>query len=426
MRTLRTKREIEAFLRRLARRGGGVSAEVLRSTERILSAVRRQGYRALRRYTKRFDGHERLRVSPAERRRAAARADRDVVRALGSAAARIRRFHRLQKESSWSVREEGARLGQLVLPIERAGIYVPGGTAAYPSSVLMNVIPAQVAGVREVAVTVPAPGGDLDPHVMVALDLLGVEEVYSVGGAQAVAALAYGTETIRPVDKITGPGNIYVAVAKRLVYGQVDIDMIAGPSEILIIADETADPAFVAADILSQAEHDRLASSVLLTDTPVLAEAVRRELGAQVARLPRSEIARRSLRAYGAIILVKDLAEAVELANRIAPEHLEVMTKAPRRLARGLRNAGAVFLGPWTPEPLGDYAAGPNHTLPTGATARWASALGVYDFLKRTSLIQFDRRGFRRLARTVETLARSEGLEAHARSVSVRRERLGG
>jgi histidinol dehydrogenase len=421
MKLLRTKKDIEAFLKRLERRGRGVAPAIVKDTERIIAAVRKQGDRALLRFTKKFDGHERLRIRPSEIGKYASRADREVVSALRFSARRIRKFHERQKEASWSIDEGGAQLGQLIRPIERAGIYVPGGKASYPSTALMNVIPAQVAGVREIAVAVPMPGGEINPQVMAAVELLGVKEVYCIGGAQAVASLAFGTKTVAKVDKITGPGNIYVATAKRLVYGEVDIDMIAGPSEILIIADSSADPGFVAADLLSQAEHDELASAVLVTDSEELASAAQKELRAQMGRLNRKEIARSSLRKYGAVIIVKDLSMAAKISNRIAPEHLEVMTKSPRRLVPERTNAGAIFLGNWTPEPLGDYSAGPNHTLPTGATARWASALGVYDFVKRTSLLEFDKAGFLKLARTVETLAGSEGLDAHARAVAIRR-----
>ena len=324
-------------------------------------------------------------------------------------------------ERTWETKEKGIRLGQIIRPLERVGVYVPGGKASYPSTVLMNVIPAQVAGVPEIAVCVPTPGGEADPNVMAALELLGVEEAYCIGGAQAIAALAYGTRTVKKVDKITGPGNIFVATAKRMVFGEVDIDMIAGPSEILIIADKGTRPSFVAADLLSQAEHDEVASSVLVTDSLELARSVNSELSRQLRRLDRSNIARTSLGKYGAAIIVKDMEEAAEVSNLIAPEHLEVMTKSPRSLLPLLKNAGAIFLGPWTPEPMGDYCAGPNHTLPTGATARWASPLGVYDFLKRTSLLEFTRDGFDSLADTVELMAGQEGLDAHANSVRIRK-----
>jgi histidinol dehydrogenase len=421
MKILRTQREIEAFLARLRKRGAGVSPEILGQTGAIVEAVRKGGDKALLRYTRKFDGHGRLRLPRTVIEQEAEKTPRAVVRALTVAAGRIQKFHRLQREGSWSVKEAGITLGQRITPLGRVGVYVPGGRASYPSTVLMNVIPAQVAGVREIALTVPTPGGETSPALMAALRLLKMKEVYSVGGAQAVAALAYGTESIPPVDKIVGPGNVYVAAAKRMVFGTVDIDMIAGPSEILIIADASAEPRYAAADLLSQAEHDELASPVLLTDSGELARAVREEVRRQLRALARKDIARSSLRNYGAIIMVPDLMAAAALANRIAPEHLEVMTTRPRALLASLRNAGAVFLGPWTPEPVGDYAAGPNHTLPTGGTARWASPLGVYDFLKRTSVLEFTKQGFLSLAQTVQTVADVEGLEAHGNSIRVRR-----
>lgn len=326
----------------------------------------------------------------------------------------------MQKEESWSFSEHETTLGQIVRPLERAGVYVPGGKASYPSSVLMNVIPAQVAGVDEIALCVPTPKGETNPYVMAAIKMVGVKEVYRIGGAQAVGAMAYGTKTIKRVNKIVGPGNIYVATAKKLVFGEVDIDMIAGPSEILIIADETANPAFIAADLLSQAEHDELASSILITDSKALAAAVLHELSIQLALLNRKEIAARSIKNYGAIITTRDLKKAVSLANEIAPEHLEVMTKEPEKLLPLIRNAGAIFLGQWTPEPIGDYIAGPNHTLPTGGTARFSSPLGVYDFVKRTSLLNFSKADFMRLAKPVLDIAGIEGLDAHGNTVRVR------
>ncbi len=420
MRTIRTKKEREAFLGKLRKRSKGVSTEISRSTEKILSSVRSRGDSALKSLTKRFDGHGSIRLTPLKVASMARRADPAMVSALRRAAKRIKRFHARQIDRSWYMTEPGIRLGQIVRPLERVGVYVPGGKAAYPSTVLMNVIPAQVAGVREIALAVPTPGGKADPNVMAAIELMGVTEVYCIGGAQAIGAFAYGTKSISKVDKIVGPGNIYVATAKRMVFGEVDIDMIAGPSEILIIADSSADPAFIAADLLSQAEHDELASPVLVTDSKELAEQVNVELDKQINKLPKSKIARASLRKYGAAILVRDMAEAAEVSNAIAPEHLEVMTSKPKAMLPMLRNAGAIFLGPWTPEPLGDYAAGPNHTLPTGATARWASPLGVYDFLKRTSVLEFTRKGFASLADTVELIAREEGLDAHARSIVIR------
>jgi histidinol dehydrogenase len=420
MKIITTAREVRSFLRVLEKRRRGVDPEVLLRTEKILGAVKKQGDRALLRLTKRFDGHGRLRLTPSEIKRHARKAEGGAVEALRVSMRRIKRFHMRQRERSWSFSEGGVKLGQWVRPIRRVGVYVPGGKASYPSTVLMNVIPAQVAGVSEIAVAVPTPGGEVDPHVMAAIDMLGVREVYSVGGAQAVAAFAYGTESVGKVEKIVGPGNIYVATAKRMVFGEVDIDMIAGPSEILVIADSGAEPAYVAADLLSQAEHDELASAVLLTDSGEIAGAVLGELRVQLKALGRKDIARESLRRYGAILVVRDLKEAVALSNAIAPEHLEIMTRAPEKLASGVRNAGAVFLGKWTPEPLGDYAAGPNHTLPTCGTARFSSPLGVYDFIKRTSMLRFTKEGFMRLAPTVRALASVEGLEAHARAVDVR------
>jgi histidinol dehydrogenase len=421
MKILTKRREIEDFLSSLRKRGAGVSPQVLRNTEKIVSAVRRRGDSALKQYTKKFDGHTRIRLSPSVIRKHAKAADSGVVRALKLAAGRIRRFHRKQVEKSWSFTEGGIRLGQIIGPLCRVGVYVPGGAASYPSTVLMNVIPAQVAGVEEIALVVPTPGGVVNPYVMAAIELLGVEEVYSIGGAQAVAALAYGTKTVPSVDKIVGPGNIYVSQAKRMVFGEVDIDMIAGPSEILVIADASARPEFIAADLLSQAEHDPLASSVLVTSSKALAGKVAKELESQLASLERKDIALRSLKRYGAAIVVENLKAAVEISNSIAPEHLEVMTRAPRKILPLIKGAGAVFLGPWSPEPMGDYAAGPNHTLPTGGTARWASPLGVYDFITRSSLLEFSRKGFERLAGPVEKIASVEGLGAHARSIKIRK-----
>ncbi len=425
MRLIESERQLNRFMSLLKKRAEGIDEDVLKSVRKILDDVRERGDRALREYTERFDGLRlrNLRLSQEEIRRAAEKTPPEIRKALRISAARIRRFHQKQMERSWSYREDGALLGQIIQPLERVGVYVPGGKASYPSTVLMNVIPAQVAGVDEIALTLPTPGGEVNPAVMAAIELIGVKEVYTVGGAQAIGALAYGTKTIRPVDKIVGPGNIYVATAKRMVFGLVDIDMIAGPSEILVIADFDADPVLVAADLLSQAEHDELASSILITTSRRLARKVQDEVKRQLQMLSRREIAERSLKNFGRVILTKSLEEAVEIANRIAPEHLEIMTGNPRGLLKGIRNAGAIFLGPWTPEPIGDYSAGPNHTLPTGGTARFSSPLGVYDFLKRSSLLMFEKKGFMMLADTVQTLAEAEGLEAHAKTVSLRLER---
>lgn len=422
MRILKDRAEIEDFILRLQERILEPSEEILNSVRSILEDVKKNGDRALLEYTKRFDRIELNTplLSHKKIKEAARKVERPVLKALKLAAKRIRRFHEKQKERSWSYREQGILLGQIIRPIERVGVYVPGGRAAYPSTVLMNVIPAQVAGVKEIAVVTPTPDGILNPYVMAAIDMLGIKEVYSVGGAQAVAALAFGTETIKRVDKIVGPGNIYVALAKKAVFGIVDIDMIAGPSEILIIADRSARPEFVAADLLSQAEHDENASAIVLTDSLSLAEKVRAEVERQLRELKRKEIALSSLNNYGAIIIAKNLRDAAHIANRIAPEHLELIVKKPRSLLPYIQNAGAIFLGRWTPEPLGDYIAGPNHTLPTGGTARFSSPLGVYDFIKRSSLIEFTEKGFKRLAPFVEAIAEVEGLEAHARSVRIR------
>jgi histidinol dehydrogenase len=422
MRILKKEREITAFLNALGERASGINAEIEQKVRSILDDVRKHGDRAVIKYAKTFDSLKTYRFSlrPDEISRHAESADPKVVKALKVSAKRIRAFHAKQKEESWFYSEKDAILGQIIRPLERVGIYIPGGKASYPSTVLMNVIPAQVAGVKEIALCVPCPGGEINPHVMAAIKLLNVREVYRIGGAQAIGAMAYGTKTIKKVDKITGPGNIYVATAKKMVFGVVDIDMIAGPSEILIIADSSANPAFVAADLLSQAEHDEFASSILITDSGPLADAVRKGLLMRLASLKRKEIAGKSVTEYGAIIVTKSLRDAAAIANRIAPEHLEIMTRQPEKILPMIRNAGAIFLGEWTPEALGDYAAGPNHTLPTGGTARFSSPLGVYDFVKRSSLLSFSRDGFKKLAKTVATIADAEGLEAHGNTIRVR------
>jgi histidinol dehydrogenase len=438
MRTIRKAKEISIFLNILRRRASGGGSAIERVVNSILSDVKKNGDAAVLRYTRKFDyaDAKSLLFKPSEISKFADKADRKIVKALEVSAKRIRKFHEMQKEESWMVRDSEYRklpankntkpafshalLGQMIRPIARVGVYVPGGKASYPSTVLMNVIPAQVAGVKEIAVCVPTPHGEINPYVMAAIEMLGIKEAYRIGGAQAVGAMAYGTHAIKRVDKIVGPGNIYVAMAKRMVFGEVDIDMIAGPSEILIIADASANPAFIAADLLSQAEHDELASSVLITDSEILAGDVSREIERQMSKLKRRAIASKSLKNYGAVIITKDIASAVKLSNDIAPEHLEIMTKMPAAVLPEIKNAGAIFLGRWTPESLGDYSAGPNHTLPTGGTARFFSPLGVYDFIKRSSLLSFTREGFMKLAKTVETIADIEGLEAHGNTVRVR------
>lgn len=422
MKILKKKTHIRDFLSLLRKRDREDVTRYEKIARKIIADVRDRGDRAVTEYTERFDiiKLKDLRIRLSEIRKHASKADKSILKSLELAEKRIRTFHEMQREESWSFSQNDTILGQIVRPLERVGIYVPGGKASYPSTVLMNVIPAQVAGVKEIALCVPTPRNEVNPYVMAMIDRLGIKEVYRIGGAQAIAAMAYGTETIKRVDKIVGPGNIYVATAKRLVFGLVDIDMIAGPSEILIIADNEANPDFIASDLLSQAEHDELASSVLITDHLQLAKDVKKRLIAQLNKLDRKEIAERSLRDYGAIIITKNMKEAIEIANSIAPEHLEVMTKEPDKILPMIKNAGAVFLGPWTPEPLGDYVAGPNHTLPTGGTARFFSPLGAYDFIKRMSLLRFSREGFLELANAVEDIARIEGLTAHSNTIKIR------
>ncbi len=428
MRIIRNKKDLTVFLRVLKERASSTRRDIEESVKAILDDVRKNGDTAVLKYTKDYDSSDIkvLRIDSKNISEYAAKADIHVVKALKRSAKRIRSFHERQKDTSWSFSEKGVQLGQILTPIERAGVYIPGGTASYPSTVLMNVIPAKVAGVKEIALCTPTPKGQINLYVMAAIKLLGIKEVYRIGGAQAIGALAYGTESIRKVDKIVGPGNIYVATAKKMVFGEVDIDMIAGPSEILIIADNSANPIFIAADLLSQAEHDEFSSAILITPSTKLAGTVKQELKRQLRNLRRRDIARKSIGNYGAIIITNTMKEAVDLSNNIAPEHLEIMTKKPRNILPMIKNAGAIFLGEWTPEALGDYAAGPNHTLPTVGTARFSSPLGVYDFVKRSSLLSFTKKGFCSLAETVKTIASIEGLEAHRNSIVVRERALYG
>ncbi len=390
----------------------------------ILQDVRQKGDSALLEYTQRFDRHdlplERLLVTPEEFAQAYTKVKPEQVDALKLAAENIRAFHHRQVQESWEYRQDEVLLGQMIRPLEIVGIYVPGGKASYPSSVLMNAIPAKVAGVERVVMCSPAPQGEFSPHVLVAADLAGVTEIYKVGGAQAVAAMAFGTRTIPRVDKIVGPGNIYVALAKRMVFGVVDIDMIAGPSEILIVADETARADFVAADLLSQAEHDEQAVTILVTPLESLAQAVRDELDKQKKQLNRMSIIEKSLNNQCRLLVVASLADGIDLANRIASEHLELAVENPESWAKKVKNAGAIFLGNFTPEAMGDYLAGPNHVLPTSGTARFSSPLGVYDFIKRTSLIGYARTALQKNADSVTILAEMEGLDAHAEAVKIR------
>jgi histidinol dehydrogenase len=391
----------------------------------IIDDVAARGDAALVEYTNRFDrvrlSPERLRLSPAEIAAGADRAPVETVAALRLAAERIESFHQRQLPAGIDyVDSLGVRLGQRWRPISAAGLYVPGGIAAYPSSVLMNAIPAKVAGVERLVMTVPAPDGILNPLVLAAAHMVGIDEVYRVGGAQAIAALAYGTATIAPVDKIVGPGNAYVAAAKRRVFGRVGIDMIAGPSEILVLADRHNDPAWIAADLLSQAEHDEAAQAILFTDDADFAAAVERAVARHLQRLPRAEIASASWRDNGAVIVVADWDEAVALIDRIAPEHLELALDEAETVAERVRHAGAIFLGRHTPEAIGDYIAGPNHVLPTARSARFASGLGVLDFMKRTTIVGCDRASLAALAPAAIRLAEAEGLDAHALSLALR------
>jgi histidinol dehydrogenase len=414
----------DAFVRLLAGKRE-TAADVQDAVAAIIAEVRDHGDAALIRLTAKFDRltltPATLRVSAAEIDAAEAACDPAVLAALDLAAGRIRAFHarQLPKDDAFTD-AEGIRLGLRWTPVDAVGLYVPGGTASYPSSVLMNAIPAKVAGVKRLVMTVPTPDGALNPLVLAAAKRAGVDEVYRVGGAQAVAALAYGTATIAPVDKIVGPGNAYVAAAKRMVFGTVGIDMIAGPSEILVVADADNDPDWIAVDLLSQAEHDAAAQAILITDDAAFADAVEQAVERRLAVLPRANIAAASWRAHGAVIVVPELVRAVELVNRVAPEHLELAVADPDGLAAMVRHAGAIFLGRMTPEALGDYVGGPNHVLPTARSARFSSGLGVLDFLKRTTLLGASAAGIAAIGPAAVTLAETEGLSAHALSVALR------
>lgn len=420
-------KDFKKKLKLITLRGEADISKVEDAVKEIITGIRRHGDKALFSYTSKLDrlslDKKGIRVSDKEFKDARKAVSKDIVESLKLAAKRIEAFHRRQVEESWFFHEDdGVTLGQMVRPLERVGCYVPGGKAAYPSSVLMNVIPAKVAEVKEVIVCSPTPGGEVNPYVLVAAEIAGADAVYKVGGAQAVAAMAYGTESIPRVDKIVGPGNIYVATAKRLVFGVVDIDMIAGPSEILVVADESANPEFIAADLLSQAEHDEMASSILVTTSKKVADETAKELKKQLKKLSRKGIAEKSLKEYGAIIVVKDLDEAADIVNSIAPEHLELSVDRPFELLPKIKNAGAIFLGHFTPEAVGDYIAGPNHTLPTGGTARFFSPLSATDFLKRSSIIYYSEAALKKIGKDAVRIAEAEGLTAHANSVKVRME----
>nr|WP_321394415.1 histidinol dehydrogenase [uncultured Desulfuromusa sp.] len=417
--------DFPAELQRIEQRADEVPDSVEETVKAIIADVRQRGDVALFELSAKFDRidltAETIEVSAAEMDTALAAVSSESLAALQLAADRIAAYHAKQKQETWlSTDENDVLLGQMVRPLDRVGIYVPGGKAAYPSSVLMNAVPAKVAGVAEVIMVVPMPGGDVNPHVLAAAKIAGVDRIFKLGGAQAVAALAYGTESIPRVDKITGPGNIYVAIAKKLVFGQVDIDMIAGPSEILVINDGSGDAAYIAADLLSQAEHDELASAILVTSSEAMAVAVQDEVEKQLQQLSRETIARQSIDDFGAIILAEDLSEAIEFSNRIAPEHLELAVDNPFAILSAIRHAGAIFMGHHTPEAAGDYLAGPNHTLPTGGTARFFSPLSLDDFVKKSSILSFSEDGLQRLGKDIIQIAELEGLEAHAKSVSIR------
>lgn len=417
------KTEVE-FLAQLKRRSGEVSKTVTESVTRIIEDVREKGDKAVLEYTLKFDGKlpESIEVPREEINDALTEADPAFVDALLNSMENISDFHNRQKHQGFiNPMSNGVILGQRVRGLERVGLYVPGGTAAYPSSVLMNAVPAKIAGVKEIImVTPPTKEGKANPDILVAAAIAGVDRVFLLGGAQAVAALAFGTETVPKVDKIVGPGNIYVATAKRLLYGQVDIDMIAGPSEILVLADRTADPAYLAADLMSQAEHDILASAIMITTDLEIAEKTIAEIERQIQNLSRKDIIEKSLKDYGVIIVCDTVEQAIDFANEIAPEHLEVMMENPISYIGKLDNAGSVFLGKYAPEPLGDYYAGPNHVLPTSGTARFFSPLSVDDFVKKSSFIYYTEDALREAKNDIVCVAKKEGLTAHANSITVR------
>ena len=408
---------------RILNRRGNRRGEIERRVESIVRAIQRRGDRSLLRYTRLFDGlrltRSTLEVKSNEVEQAVRKVPEKDLRTLRLAAKRIAAFHRRQLQKSWQYRDPlGMLLGQRITPLARVGVYVPAGKASYPSTVLMNVIPAKVAGVKEIIMT--SPIGNDGAIILAAADIAGVDRIFRVGGAQAIAALAFGTRSIPEVDKIVGPGNIFVATAKRLVFGEVDIDSIAGPSEILLLADESADPQYVAADMLSQAEHDELAAALCVTTSMSMALKVQKAVEEQLRETKRQAITIKSLEKYGAIIVARGRREVNAIANAVAPEHIELIVRQPQKWARDIHNAGAMFLGPYSAPPLGDYFAGPNHVLPTGGSARFFSPLGTYDFLRRTTIIQAERRALRALAPKIIRLARLEGLDDHARSVEAR------
>ena len=412
------------LINQLKARSGEIDRKVTSAVTDILNNVKQNGDDAVREYTLKFDGHmpSKFEISREEIDSSPDKCDRDFILALYKAADNIRDFHARQKQQSWlEPKENGVILGQRIRGLKRVGVYVPGGTAAYPSSVLMNVIPAKIAGVKEIImVTPPQKDGTANPDILAAAKIAGVDRVFLMGGAQAVAALAYGTQSVPKVDKIVGPGNIFVATAKKLLYGTVDIDMIAGPSEILIVADKSANPKFLAADLMSQAEHDKMASAILLTTSEETANETANELSRQMQTLERRDIIEQSLNDFGAIIVCKDISEAVDFANELAPEHLELAVENPMEYIGRVDNAGSVFLGHYSPEPLGDYFAGPNHVLPTSGTARFFSPLSVDSFIKKSSFIYYTEPALSKAKDDIIKLAETEGLTAHANSIKVR------
>ena len=412
------------LINQLKARSGEIDRKVTSAVTDILNNVKQNGDDAVREYTLKFDGHmpSKFEISREEIDSSPDKCDRDFILALYKAADNIRDFHARQKQQSWlEPKQNGVILGQRIRGLKRVGVYVPGGTAAYPSSVLMNVIPAKIAGVKEIVmVTPPQKDGTANPDILAAAKIAGVDRVFLMGGAQAVAALAYGTQSVPKVDKIVGPGNIFVATAKKLLYGTVDIDMIAGPSEILIVADKSANPKFLAADLMSQAEHDKMASAILLTTSEETANETAKELSRQMQTLERRDIIEQSLNDFGAIIVCKDISEAVDFANELAPEHLELAVENPMEYIGRVDNAGSVFLGHYSPEPLGDYFAGPNHVLPTSGTARFFSPLSVDSFIKKSSVIYYPEPALSEAKDDIIKLAETEGLTAHANSIKVR------
>ena len=408
----------------LLSRGVTYGESIESSVRKIINDVRVNGDKALIKYTKKFDNVSltpvTLQVDQKVIKEAYSKVNRSDVECLEYAASRIREFHKHQKISGWQYKDKGVMLGQIVTPLDRVGVYVPGGKAVYPSTVLMSVIPAKIAGVKDIIICTPTPGGEINPYVLVAADIAGADKIYTIGGAQAVAAMALGTDTVPRVDKIVGPGNIYVAIAKKLLYGHVDIDMIAGPSEILIVADDSADPAFVAMDLLSQAEHDEEAVAILITPSKALAEKVIHNVKSEMKVQSRRKVIQNSLNNHGIIIITKDLKEAVELTNEFASEHLSLQVEHPMKLLKEIRHAGAIFLGSLTPQTMGDYVAGPNHTLPTGGTARFFSPLSVDDFVKKTSVVMYNKGALKKDGVVASRLAEIEGLNAHSEAVKIR------